>query len=217
MEGKKIQSEAELTAIRVRNYYLRRFLSFRGMITDDSGTYVYCDHCANIANFILLEFFEGMKLHVPVCEKHAKSFLAENENLQQTNQNCWIANPEDLERPSYSVLEKENAWLRKQVDQLTNLINTPHTDDFIRALPLEAAHQISRWGTEHDEGKTVWDWFWLIGYLAQKAASAALAGDTEKAKHHTISTAAVLLNWFRRLTGDDTSFRPGIESPKGKL
>ena len=67
---------------------------------------------------------------------------------------------------------------------------------------LEAAHQIDRWGADHDAGKTPWDWFWTVGYLAQKAASAALAGDTDKAKHHTISTSALLLNWHRRLSGE---------------
>ncbi len=46
------------------------------------------------------------------------------------------------------------------------------------------------------------DWFWLIGYLAGKALMHALAGDRDKAKHHTISTAAALLNWHRAM-GED--------------
>lgn len=104
--------------------------------------------------------------------------------------------------------------LKAENKKIVRLIDTPHTDDFIKAVPLEAAHQVKRWGVEHDVGKTPWDWFWLIGYLAQKAASAALSGNTEKAKHHTISTAAVLLNWFRRLTGEDESFQPGIDPTK---
>jgi len=97
-----------------------------------------------------------------------------------------------------------------EINRLNELINTPHTDDFISALPLEAAHQIERWGTEHDTGKTALDWFWLIGYLSQKSVFAEINGDIEKAKHHTISTAAVMLNWFRRLSGDDKTFQPGI-------
>lgn len=111
-------------------------------------------------------------------------------------------------------LEAERDALREEVARLAGLIDTPHTDDWLRAVPLEAAHQVKRWGVKHDVGKTPFDWFWLIGYLAQKAASSAVAGDTEKAKHHTISTAAVLLNWFRRLTGDDTTFQPGIDPTK---
>ena len=80
-------------------------------------------------------------------------------------------------------------------------------------VPIEAAHQRERWGVEHDGGKTPFDWFWLIGYLAQKAASAAVAGDDEKAKHHTISTAAALANWHAQLSGITNAMRPGIAPP----
>jgi hypothetical protein len=90
-------------------------------------------------------------------------------------------------------------------------INIPHTADFMEAVRLEAAHQIGRWGTDHDKGKEPTDWLWLIGYLAGKATNAAIAGDIEKAKHHTISTAAVMLNWHRHLNGDETTFRPGTD------
>lgn len=106
--------------------------------------------------------------------------------------------------------------LEAEVGRLTKLIDTPHTADFLEALPLEAAHQLKRFGLEHDAGNSPWDWFWLLGFLAQKAAQAAAAGKINKAKHHTISSAAMLLNWHRRLTGDDKSFRPGIESPERK-
>jgi hypothetical protein len=91
------------------------------------------------------------------------------------------------------------------------IINTPETADFMAAVPLEAAHQRERWGVHHDAGKTPFDWFWLVGYLAQKAASSAVVGDTEKAMHHTISTAAALANWHAALSGADTSMRPGID------
>lgn len=107
-----------------------------------------------------------------------------------------------------AVDEPSVADLQAQITRLLSLIDTPHTNDFMAAVPLEAAHQIKRWAIEHDEGKTPLDWFWLVGYLAQKAATSAMAGDVEKAKHHTISTAAVM-NWYRRLTGDDQSFQPG--------
>jgi hypothetical protein len=108
-------------------------------------------------------------------------------------------------------LEIEVERQAREIERLTTLIDTPHTDDWLSAVPLEAAHQVKRWGVEHGVGKTPLDWFWLIGYLAQKAAASALAGDVEKAKHHTVSTGAVLLNWFRRLTGDDHTFQPGID------
>lgn len=96
---------------------------------------------------------------------------------------------------------------------LIDLIDTPHTADWIQAVPLEAAHQIKRWGVEQDAGKTPFDWFWLLGYLSQKAADAQVRGDVDKAKHHTISSAAVLLNWHRHLSGDNSTFQPGIDTP----
>jgi hypothetical protein len=103
----------------------------------------------------------------------------------------------------------EIAELKAEIERLNGLINTPHTADFLSAVPLEAAHQIARWGTEHDGGKEPTDWLWLVGYLAGKATNAAISGNIEKAKHHTISTAAAMLNWHRRLSGEDQTFQPG--------
>ena len=102
---------------------------------------------------------------------------------------------------------------KDELTRLRKLIDTPETKDFARGVHLEAAHQRNRWGSDHDAGKTPFDWFWLIGYLAQKAADAAVRGDTEKARHHTISTAAALANWHLALSGTDTSMRPGIRPP----
>ena len=93
-------------------------------------------------------------------------------------------------------------------------VNTPQTVDFMAAVPMEAEHQRQRWGSAHDGGKEPQDWFWLLGYLSGKALRSAISGDVEKAKHHTISSAAVLLNWHAHLTGSDTAMRPGIEAPR---
>ena len=106
------------------------------------------------------------------------------------------------------------ATLEQTIQELTNLIDTPHTSDFIEAVPLEAAHQIKRWGDDHDDGKHPLDWFWLIGFLSQKVVVALDQNDLEKAKHHTISTAAVLLNWYRRIVGDEKNFKPGVGEDK---
>jgi hypothetical protein len=106
---------------------------------------------------------------------------------------------------------RTRAQLEAEIARLNLLINTPHTDDFMTAVPLEAAHQIERWGIEHDRGKDPEAWFWLLGYLAGKALHHAKAGNVEKAKHHTISSAAVMLNWFRHMTGDETTFQPGSD------
>lgn len=106
-----------------------------------------------------------------------------------------------------------NVELEQENKRLHALIHTPHTEDWLTAVPLEAAFQIENWGTDHDHGKDPQDWFWLLGFLAGKAVRSHSDGDLEKAKHHTISTAAVLLNWHRRLSGMDFSFTPGLSSP----
>ena len=106
----------------------------------------------------------------------------------------------DIIADKAKALQSENKRLLAREKELEGLINTPEIDDFIKALPLEAAHQKERWGKEHDLIKNPFDWFWLVGYLAQKAATAQVAGDMEKARHHTISTSAVLFNWFKALT-----------------
>ena len=96
-------------------------------------------------------------------------------------------------------------------DELMALINTPELEDFDRAVPLEAAHQVLRWGIEHDKGKEPMDWFWLIGYLTGKALAAILKGDTAKAKHHVITTAAALRNWHAHIRSGQTLMRPGTD------
>ncbi len=114
-------------------------------------------------------------------------------------------------RQHNDALHAEAESLRAENERLRSLINTPHTDEWIDAVRLEAAHQIERWGTGDGSGKTPADWFWLLGYLGQKAMVAQMAGDDEKAKHHTISSGAMLLNWFRAVVGDTNAMRPGIE------
>ncbi len=104
--------------------------------------------------------------------------------------------------------------LKARIAELEALINTPETADFVKGVRAEAAHQRERWGVDHDAGKAPLDWFWLIGYLAQKAATSAMSGDVEKAKHHIISTAAAMANWHLALSGGDNRMRPGIEPPK---
>ncbi len=117
--------------------------------------------------------------------------------------------PTELEVALHAVGERALA----RVAELEALINSPEINDWLKGVPLEAAHQVERYGVAHDAGKTPFDWFWLIGYLAQKAAASAVAGDVDKARHHTISTAAALLNWHRNLSGTSTAMRPGIENP----
>lgn len=112
-------------------------------------------------------------------------------------------------------LDDRNIRLQREVEYLTELLNTPLNHDWFQGVQREIGHQLQRWASEHDSGKTPADWFWLIGYLSQKAMMAQLAGDTEKAVHHTITTGAALFHWHRSITGENTQMRPGIAAPEG--
>ena len=90
-------------------------------------------------------------------------------------------------------------------------INTPEIKDFLLAVENEALHQRMRWGSEHDAGKTDQDWFWLIGYLAQKPLYPGCTLD--KSLHHMVTTAAACLNWHAHKMGVFTMMRPGIVPP----
>lgn len=118
------------------------------------------------------------------------------------------------------VIERDYEYAARQetqarLDAALLALNTPEILDFVKAVPLEAAHQRERWGSDHDAGKTAADWFWLVGYLAGKALHMHAQGNTEKALHHTISTAAALANWHSAILGK-TDMRPGIMPPSQK-
>lgn len=98
-----------------------------------------------------------------------------------------------MSRPVEGMSKDE---LIQEVYRLSGLVNNPHIEDFLESVRLEAAHQIEHRNLE-DHHKSPFDWFWTCGYLCQKAASAAVAGDMDKALHHTISTAALMANWHR--------------------
>jgi hypothetical protein len=91
--------------------------------------------------------------------------------------------------------------------RLKGILNTPQLEPFMEAAVSEARHQIYRWGHDHDATKTAWDWFWTLGYLGGKAAHAALAQNWEKAKHHTITAAAMLSNWHRHIVDAEAKQR----------
>ena len=97
-----------------------------------------------------------------------------------------------------------------EVNRLRTLLNTPELHDFAKAVVLEAAHQRERWGSDHDAGFTDLDWFWLLGYLAQKVC---YPGATREQKlHRIITVAAAAANWHAALEGK-TTMRPGIIGP----
>jgi hypothetical protein len=111
--------------------------------------------------------------------------------------------PAEIYQPDYSPADGDVYVARAaellieqqaEIDRLNAIINTPHTDNFLQAVSIEAEHQRQRW---NDSNKAPADWFWLVGYLAGKALAAVLSGDHMKAKHHMVTTAAALANWHR--------------------
>lgn len=89
--------------------------------------------------------------------------------------------------------------LRAENARLKAILDSPLYEPFLEAVEAEAQHQIYH-RDEEDAAKGPEDWFWLIGYLAGKLLRACHDRDKEKAQHHTISSAAVLLNWHRHIT-----------------
>jgi hypothetical protein len=98
---------------------------------------------------------------------------------------------------------------RGELQYLWRKLNEPEIQSFVDGVRLEAAHQRERWGTDEDDGKAPTDWLFLIGYLAGKVVTSALAGNHKKALHHTISAAAVLANWHANITGTNRRMQPG--------
>ena len=117
---------------------------------------------------------------------------------------------------SPAVTNDEVLALLDAFEAQRSLLSRPYVGAWLDEVLVEAAHQRQRWGSEHDVGKSALDWFWLIGFLAQKAAYAQLAGDDEKARHHTVSTAAALAQWAAQISGEESVMRPGI-GPEGLL
>lgn len=116
----------------------------------------------------------------------------------------------DRDRGEVEMLHGAIEGWKSEVDRLTLLINTPRTDEFFEAVRIEAAHQIERWGVEHDAGKRPEDWIALVVYLLGKATKAHFENDRDKLLHHVITLAAVALNWHRNATGVSTAMRPGV-------
>jgi hypothetical protein len=91
-------------------------------------------------------------------------------------------------------------------------LHTPEVRDFLLAVEREALFQREKWqGADADGGKTVTDWFWLLGYLGGKAIRP--DATPEKRLHHIITTAAACLNWHAAEIGAYSGMRPGIAEP----
>jgi len=86
-----------------------------------------------------------------------------------------------------------------QSEEYIQMLNKPELDNFQKAVVSEAKHQIIRWGESHDKNKSPADWFQLVFYLMGKASKAQYDGDTDKLKHHIITTAAALNNFHSQV------------------
>lgn len=103
----------------------------------------------------------------------------------------------EAEQPDPVFIAQALDAAHAEIKRLRAIINRPENNDFIRGVSIEAEHQAQRWGDDHDSAKSGWDWFWTIGYLSQKAAMAFEVGDFDKAKHHCVSTAALMSNMHK--------------------
>lgn len=154
----------------------------------------------------------AMRAQLEICAKtfdrYAQIHLAKRteEGNRKATENaamgvaCWEA----LDGKAGVAALLEFTQLEVQVKTLQELVNTPVFEDFTEAVKREGAHQIARWGKAHDRSKSAENWFWLVGYLAGKALRANIDGDREKALHHTISSAAALMQWHAAIKGDPT-------------
>lgn len=95
-------------------------------------------------------------------------------------------------------LQAENITLKRQVEELRQIIDSPLYEPFFDAVRNEAAHQAHHRAAD-DEVKTPMEWNGLIAFLSSKAYMAHNAGDREKALHHTISSCAALFHWHQHI------------------
>jgi len=118
-----------------------------------------------------------------------------------------------LDVEGFQCEQDENAQTTLRISEenqrLRTMINTPELENFLRAVHIEAIHQVERWGTAHDRAKRPADWFWLVGYLGGKALHAAVSNERDKALHRCVSTAAALYNWHCAIKGVDVRMCPG--------
>lgn len=106
--------------------------------------------------------------------------------------------------------------LTDEIARLDAIIHSPESDDFIKGVSIEAEYQRQLHGVDATEDRFDWhQWYWVVGYLAGKALAACKSGDDngEKAKHHLITTAALLMNWHNVLIGKPVA---SVHSNSGK-
>jgi hypothetical protein len=122
------------------------------------------------------------------------------EKLDETEkERAFWEREDELSRKTFDELLEQNKALTEERDELRGLLNSPEIADFMKAVPLEAAHQVFRWGEDHDKNKHAHDWAATLVYLIGKAMQANWDEDTDRLKHHTIAMAATCANWHKQI------------------
>ncbi|WP_186042804.1 hypothetical protein [Burkholderia gladioli] len=91
-----------------------------------------------------------------------------------------------------------------EVERLLAISHTPHNDEFYQGVSIEEEYQRQLHGVDDTDARFDWDQYsWVARYLLNKALMACISGEGngEKAKHHLVTTAALLKNWHNVLTG----------------
>lgn len=107
-------------------------------------------------------------------------------------------------------------YLETRVAELNAIIHVPESDEFLKGVSIEAEYQRQLHGVDATEARFDWhQWFWVTGYLLGKALAACKSGEDngDKAKHHLVTTAALLNNWHNTLTGKPAA---SVHSNKGR-
>jgi hypothetical protein len=139
-----------------------------------------------------------------VTEAHRKSL----------EENGHFAGPLTYMPSAYAKLEAELKEAHAEIERLTGIIHTPENDEFLTGTAREAEFQRQHHGVDNSEEAFDWpQWYWVAGYLLGKAWHALKQHNTVKAKHHLVTTAALLYNWHNLL-----SSRPAasVHSNSGK-
>jgi hypothetical protein len=94
--------------------------------------------------------------------------------------------------------------LEARVADLNAIVHKPESNEFLKGVSIEAEYQRQLHGVDATDARFDWmQYFWVTGYLLNKALAACKSGegDGEKAKHHLTTTAALISNWHNVLTG----------------
>lgn len=103
-----------------------------------------------------------------------------------------------------------------ELRRLNAIIHSPESNEFLKGASIEAEYQRQLHGVDETDSRYDWQqWFWVTGYLLGKALAACRSGEGngEKAKHHLVTSAALLNNWHNVLTGEPAA---SVHSNSGK-